>query len=89
MGEISFSYNQSKNNVLSISKQNQGLGSILTFDTPPSPDGGVLNLYDPYSRYYPTTASSQGSKGQLASDGNFMYYGAATNDWVRIAMSDW
>jgi hypothetical protein len=85
MGEISFSYNQAKNNLLLISKTNNGVGYISTFLPPPPP---YLNLYE-YSTYYPSTASSPGSSGQLASDGNFMYYGANTDDWVRIAMSQW
>jgi hypothetical protein len=48
MGEISFSYNQAKNNTLLISKQNQGLGYLSTyfpFETAQS-QTGLLNLYD-------------------------------------------
>ena len=89
MGEISFSYNQAKNNLLLISKQNQGLGSISTYATPPSSEGGLLNLYDPYSTYYPSTISSPGSNGQLASDGNYIYYGDGENNWIRVALAEW
>lgn len=91
MGEISFSYNQAKSNQLLISKQKQGLGYLSTYFPTmiaPSPEGEVLNLYS-YSLYYPTTASSPGSNGQLASDGNFIYYNAGENNWTRIAMSEW
>ena len=92
MGEISFSYNQAKNNLLLISKQNQGLGSLSTYfpyATPPAPEGGLLNLYDPYSTYYPSTISSPGSNGQLASDGNYIYYGDGENNWIRVALAEW
>jgi hypothetical protein len=91
MGEISFSYNQAKNNTLLISKQNQGLGYLSTylpFQTP-SVQTGLLNLYTDGSTYYPLTISSPGSSGQLGSDGNFIYYGAATNNWVRVSMAEW
>jgi hypothetical protein len=90
MGEISFLYNQTKNNQLLISKEKQGLGYLSTFFPPnisPSP-GGLLNLYD-YSMYYPSIVSSLGSSGQLASDGNFMYYSAGDNNWRRVVMSEW
>jgi len=89
MGEISFSYNQAKNNLLLISKQNQGLGSILTYATPPSPEGGPLNIYTDGSTYYPSTISSPGSNGQLASDGNYIYYGDGENNWIRVALAEW
>ena len=90
MGEISFSYNQAKNNTLLISKQNQGLGYLSTyfpFETAQS-QTGLLNLYD-YSTYYPLTISSPGSSGQLASDGNYIYYGAGDNNWIRVSMAEW
>jgi len=91
MGEISFSYNQAKSNQLLISKEKEGLGYLSTFfptTLAPSPEGGLLNLYD-YSSYYPTTVSSLGSSGQLASDGGFIYYGAGTNHWIRVSMAEW
>jgi hypothetical protein len=90
MGEISFSYNQAKNNTLLISKQNQGLGSLSTYlpyATPPV--GGLLNLYTDGSTYYPSTVSSDGSNGQLASNGDYIYYGAGNNNWVRVSMAEW
>lgn len=92
MGQISFSYNQAKNNLLLISKQNQGLGSLSTYlpyATPPAPEGGLLNLYTDGSTYYPSTVSSAGSNGQLASDGNYIYYGDGENNWIRVAMAEW
>jgi hypothetical protein len=89
MGEISFSYNQAKNNVLLISKQNQGLGSLSTYlPYATSPVGGLLNLYD-YSMYYPSTVSSPGSNGQLTSNGDYIYYGNGNNNWIRVAMAEW
>jgi hypothetical protein len=92
MGEISFSYNQAKNNQILISKQNQGLGYLSTYlpyATPTAPAGGPLNLYTDGSTYYPSTVSSPGSNGQLSSDGNYIYYGAGINNWVRVSMADW
>lgn len=89
MGEISFSYNQAKNNQILISKQNQGLGYLLTYLPYATPVGGLLNLYTDGSTYYPSTTSSQGSNGQLASDGNYIYYGAGNNNWVRVSMAEW
>jgi hypothetical protein len=92
MGEISFSYNQAKNNQILISKQNQGLGSLSTYlpyATPPAPVDGLLNLYTDGSTYYPSTASSQGSNGQLASNGDYIYYSAGNNNWVRVSMAEW
>ena len=91
MGEISFSYNQAKNNTLLISKQNQGLGFLSTyfpFATPASSQSGLLNLYS-YSTYYPSAISSPGSSGQLASDGNFIYYSAGDSNWIRVSMAEW
>ena len=90
MGQISFSYNQAKNNLLLISKQNQGLGYLSTYlPYAPSPEGGPLNLYTDGSTYYPPTVSSPGSNGQLASDGNYIYYGAGNNNWIRVSMAEW
>jgi hypothetical protein len=92
MGEISFSYNQAKNNLLLISKQNQGLGALSTYlpySTTPEPEGGLLNLYTDGSTYYPSTVSSPGSNGQLSSDGNYIYYGDGDNNWIRVAMAEW
>ena len=92
MGEISFSYNQAKNNQILISKQNQGLGYLSTYlpyATPTAPAGGPLNLYTDGSTYYPSTVSSPGSNGQLSSDGNYIYYGAGINNWVRVSMAEW
>jgi hypothetical protein len=92
MGEISFSYNQAKKNELLISKQNQGLGILSTYlpYTPsPSPEGGPLNLYTDGSTYYPSATSSPGSNGQLASDGNYIYYGNGDNNWIRVSMAEW
>ena len=92
MGGISFSYNQAKNNLLLISKQNQGLGGLSTYlpyATPPEPEDGFLNLYTDGSTYYPPTVSSPGSNGQLASDGNYIYYGDGENNWIRVAMAEW
>lgn len=89
MGEISFSYNQAKSNQLLIFKEKQGLGYLSTFFPPIiEPAGGLLNLYS-YSTYYPTTVSSPGTSGQLASNGNFIYYGAGTNRWIRVSMAEW
>jgi hypothetical protein len=88
MGEISFSYNQAKNNLLLISKQNQGLGYI-SIEPSESPEINFLNLYTDGSTYYPSTTSSPGSNGQLASDGNYIYYGAGNNNWVRVSMAEW
>jgi hypothetical protein len=91
MGEISFSYNQTKNNVLLISKQNQGLGYLSTFfpsNVPPSPGTGILNLYT-FSTYYPSIISSPGTSGQLASNGDYIYYSAGTNNWIRVSMAEW
>jgi hypothetical protein len=91
MGEISFSYNQAKSNQLLIFKEKQGLGYLSTFFPPiiePTPVGGLLNLYT-YSTYYPTTVSSPGTSGQLASNGDFIYYGAGTNHWIRVSMAEW
>ena len=87
MGEISFSYNSSKNNLLSISKQNQGLGYI-SIEASELPEISFLNLYD-YSMYYPSTPSSDGSNGQLASDGDFIYHSAGNNNWKRLALATW
>jgi hypothetical protein len=90
MGQISFSYNQAKNNLLLISKQNQGLGGLSTYlPYNIAPVGGLLNLYTDGSTYYPSTVSSPGSNGQLSSDGNYIYYGAGNNNWVRVAMAEW
>jgi hypothetical protein len=91
MGEISFSYNQAKSNQLLIYKEKQGLGYLSTFfptTLAPSPEGGLLNLYS-YSTYYPATASSPGTSGQLASDGNFIYYSAGYDNWIRVSMAEW
>ena len=89
MGEISFSYNQAKNNELLISKQNQGLGYLSTYlPYTTSPEGGLLNLYS-YSTYYPSTISSPGTSGQLASDGNYIYYSAGDDNWIRVSMAEW
>jgi hypothetical protein len=92
MGEISFSYNQAKNNQILISKQNEGLGILSTYlpyTTPPAPVGGLLNLYTDGSTYYPSTVSSPGSNGQLSSNGDYIYYGAGNNNWVRVSMAEW
>jgi hypothetical protein len=89
MGEISFSYNQAKNNTLLISKQNQGLGYLSTyFPFESATQTGLLNLYE-YSTYYPSTISSPGSSGQLASDGDHIYYSAGDNNWIRVSMAEW
>jgi len=89
MGEISFSYNQAKNNTLLISKQNQGLGYLSTYlPYEVASQTGLLNLYS-YSTYYPSTVSSPGSSGQLASDGDYIYYGAGDNNWIRVSMAEW
>jgi hypothetical protein len=91
MGEISFSYNQAKSNELLIYKEKQGLGYLSTFfptTLAPSPEGGLLNLYN-YSTYYPVAASSAGTSGQLASDGNFIYYSAGNDNWIRVSMAEW
>ena len=88
MGEISFSYNQAKKNQLLISKQNQGLGYLST-ELVYAPQGGLLNLYTDGSTYYPLTISSPGSNGQLSSNGDYIYYGAGINNWVRVSMAEW
>jgi len=89
MGEISFSYNQTKNNVLLISKQNQGLGYLSTYlPYKVAPQTDLLNLYD-YSTYYPSTISSPGSSGQLASNGDYIYYSAGDDNWIRVSMAEW
>jgi len=88
MGEISFSYNQAKNNLLLISKENQGLGYLSTY-LPHATPGGLLNLYTDGSTYYPSTVSSPGSNGQLSSNGDYIYYGAGNNNWVRVSMAEW
>jgi len=90
MGEISFSYNQAKNNQILISKQNQGLGYLLTYlPYAPPPAPALLNLYTDGSTYYPSTVSSAGSNGQLSSNGDYIYYGAGNNNWVRVSMAEW
>lgn len=37
----------------------------------------------------PITATSTGSKGQIASDGTYLYICTATNTWKRVAISSW
>lgn len=37
----------------------------------------------------PTTASSNGTAGQIAFDSNHIYYCVATNTWKRVALSTW
>jgi len=88
MGAISFSYNPAKQNLLSISKENQGLGCI-SIEASKLEEIRFLNLYTDGSTYYPSTVSSQGSDGQLASDGDFLYYSAGNNNWRRLALATW
>jgi hypothetical protein len=37
----------------------------------------------------PTTASSNGTTGQIAFDSNYIYYCVATNTWKRAALTTW
>ena len=37
----------------------------------------------------PTTATSTGTTGQIASDGSFLYICTATNTWKRVAIASW
>jgi len=43
----------------------------------------------PASPNFPATATSPGTKGQLAFDATHIYVCIATNTWVRMAAASW
>lgn len=48
-------------------------------------DGYILSMNVPV----PATATSGGQKGQMASDGTYLYICTATNTWRRVAVAAW
>ena len=54
-----------------------------------SQDGETYALQIPVIVAVPATATSQGAKGQFASDasGNYLYYCYATDSWRRVALT--
>lgn len=68
---------------------NQTITGIKTFKSIPSFEKGISLPTTDSTRFVPSTSTSNGTIGQVAFSGNYLYVCTGANLWGRIQISNW